>query len=123
MAKQTSKAGVQSDSPCLNKEKSECKAGDIILKIDQSIEYRKANEEKNSVGKIKSFMYAGYGQEEVSSIWMNIQDTFDKSNQSEYISVNIWLGHHKAGLFNNDTKPKSNESGNKKPKSNSKRPF
>lgn len=107
----------------LSKDKTECivVAGELILKVGQTIDYKSATEYKPSIGKIEKFMYAGHSEENKDSVWMRIVDSTD-NNQSEWISVNVWKEQYDKGMFgNNNKKPKTN--GSKKPEDSSKYAF
>lgn len=91
-----------------------CKIGnDLVLKIDQTIDYKSAIDHRTSIGKIKEFSYAPDAQSSVlgakdkSSLWMYVEES--ETGEKEWISVNVWYQHMKAGIFNN-IKYKENDS-------------
>lgn len=107
------------NAPVLAPGKTECTIGDVVLRVDQTIEYIGCADIKTSIGKIKSFKYAGYGEEDISSVWMLINE-MSRVDQSEFISVSNWYMSYILGKF---TKNTSDHVANKKPKSTAKRPF
>lgn len=123
MAKATRTVTAANGGPVLDATKTICSLNhdDIQLKVDQTIDYKSATEEKVSMGKIKSFIYAGHDQCDKESIWMNVQDILVEGSSTEWISVNLWLIHFKNGLFNK-TKTEKNDAGNKR-KTSKQRPF
>lgn len=110
----------KNNSPVLSADKTECKVGEVVLRTDQTIEYKGCAEVQTSIGKIKEFKYAGYGQEDTASVWMNVHE-MNRENQSEWISVDIWYGHYTNKLFTKNTS--EHEPGNKKQTTKAKRPF
>lgn len=107
------------NAPVLAPGKTECTIGDVVLRVDQTIEYIGCADIKTSIGKIKSFKYAGYGEEDISSVWMLVHE-MSRVDQSEYVSVSNWYASYKLGLFKKNT---SEHATDKKPKSTAKRPF
>lgn len=93
----------------LNSNKTECTIGDVTLQVEQTIEYKSATDHRTSVGKIKAFQYAGYKQEDTSSVWMRIED-ISQPGLSEWISCINWGIQNRKGLFGRTkTAPVKNE--------------
>ena len=98
----------------LNEDKSVCNVADgVELRLQQSIDFKSAVDNKISIGKIEGFMYAGYEQENKASIWMRLVDVEDSS--SEWISVTVWNSQRERGFFGDAiNKPKAKKNASKK---------
>lgn len=106
--------------PMISDDHTRCIIGDLTLVVNSTIDYKKSDELRASVGTIRGFMYAGERQSDKSSAWMNVQDMSDKQNQTEWISVNVWYDQYQNGLFNTKQIANDNDS---QPAITGKRPF
>lgn len=89
MSKATTTAQVPGTIPVLDASKTQCTIGGLTLIVGSTVDYKSAIEEKISIGEIKQFMYAGYGQSDRDSVWMRVHD-MGKDTDPEWISVAVW---------------------------------
>ena len=128
MAKVKTKPAVKSppvapgnEFPVLNDDKSICTIGGLTLPVNQTIDFKPQLEERITLGKIVEFKYAGYRQENKSSVWMLLLDLNEKTNRSEWQSVQLWYDRFAKQIFEQQ-KPKANDT-SAKPANPSQRPF
>lgn len=104
--------------PQLSKTKLECLIDGVSLKVGQNIDYKSATDRRTSMGTIQDFKYAGWKQEDKSSVWMRVKDIQGK--ESEWISVYVWKCQYDKGYFGT---PKNQENASETKDDNEQYPF
>lgn len=90
--------------PHLTPNKTICDVSLVLeIQIGQSIDYMPYGSLRGSMGKIIKFKYAGYRQEDITSVWMLVKN-FDREEKAEWISVKLWYDYHVENLPKQQTK-------------------
>lgn len=110
-------AKATSNKPVLSADKMQCDIGDFCLRVNTTVDYKPAADERLSMGKIDAFKHPGYSESDKQSVWMNIVD-MTNDQQREWVSVSVWYEQH---LERNKPQPSNN--GNTKPANTGNLPF
>lgn len=94
----------------LSQDKSSVVIEGETLRVNQTIDYKKGDEHRVSIGKITQFRHPGYNQSDKESVWMFVTDS--ETGDKEWISCHVWYEQKQNGIFGKP-KPATNDTNSK----------